>query len=187
MSFLIGCRQINITIYILFLSVELKANFNKRTVSVKQIGPNNSSVNSEPIGIGLDVVAKVDDIINFLHENNNCSYMYKICFEEDEQDKAANIKKSPVKSTPPPAVNEVGPKPVKIPKMFTDCKKSSKGSSTSSGSSTAVPIANSFLKNPVVGGGTWESIEDGQLLVYSYKITTEDSIKESVRAINDPC
>lgn len=76
--------------------MEFKANYKTHTVSVKQVGPNESALNGTPIGIGIEEVAKENDTVDILFGQ----YRYKVVFE----------------GLPP--LETTGEKPAKVPKMF---------------------------------------------------------------------
>lgn len=78
--------------------MELTANYKTHEVSVKQVGPNESAVNGNPIGIGIQEIVKGNDTVDVLFGQ----YRYRVVFE----------------GLPPPPSPEIAPKPAKIPRMF---------------------------------------------------------------------
>jgi len=87
---------------IIHVLVEVLPNFSKKSVVVKQLGPNTSGVNGEPIQMGLEKTATEGDTVNLLLTGD---FNYKVVFEED---------------TELLLPSDDAPKPVKIAKMFSN-------------------------------------------------------------------
>ena len=139
--------------------MEITPNYQKRTATVKQLGPNKSSVNDEEIRQGLDLAAKEGDIIRLLAGIDE--FDYKLCFEEVEENRREMENPGEMVSKTDTGVRSKNStpdsSPVKIPKMF--LPKSARMAE---------------LRKDTGPKGTWETIEDAKVLVYC----SESSLKE---------
>ncbi|CAG7733061.1 unnamed protein product [Allacma fusca] len=136
--------------------LEIIPNFESRVAIVKQLGPNDSSVNGAVIGQGGYTVAKDGDVIEILSDTDE--FNYRLVYEEKSGEKINSVSSQASYNQ-----DDTNPKPVKIPKMFM---------------SRTARLAE-FKKDNLLPRGTWESVENGKVIVYA----STDTLHEAKRTI----